>query len=127
MESKSNNTSKSNILNDKFSRVMRQLRQKNGQLGNKRQRGITVGSKINTGLRKDYDQHKENYNGAKTLDDLTGEHEFVSTELQRFVDNQADVTAGHTIHSPMHNRFDAVRDSDVYNSIGSSSGWKSIL
>ena len=43
------------------------------------------------------------------------------------MDNQADITAGNQIHSPMHNRFDSIRDSDVYNSVGSSQGWKSIL
>ena len=61
------------------------------------------------------------------MEHIRGDQEFVSTELQRFMDNQADVAAGHQIHSPMHNRFDSIRESEVYNSVGSSSGWRSIL
>ena len=43
------------------------------------------------------------------------------------MDNRATMTAGNQIHTPQHNRIDSIRDSEVYNSIGSSSGWKSIL
>ena len=51
----------------------------------------------------------------------------MSTELQRFMENRKGFTIGNGLHSPLHNRFDTVRDSDVYNSINSSKGWKSIL
>ena len=61
---------------------------------------------------------------VRTYDNIRGCNEYVSTELQRFVDNQADIAAGHLLHSPMHNRFDSIRESDVYNSVGSSSGWR---
>lgn len=43
------------------------------------------------------------------------------------MENRKDYAIGHGLHSPLHNRFDTVRDSDVYNSISSSNGWKSIL
>ena len=39
-------------INEKFSRVMKQLRLKNNNLAGRKQRGYTVGSKINTGLRR---------------------------------------------------------------------------
>ena len=114
-------------INDKFTRVMRQLRQKNTQLAGKKPRGISVGAKINSGLKKGPGQQKENFDAARKIDEIRGDNEFICTELQRFMDNQADITAGNQIHSPMHNRFDSIRDSDVYNSVGSSQGWKSIL
>ena len=118
---------KSISLNDKFTRVMRQLRQKNSGLTGKKPRGISVGCKINTGLRKGVEPPRDNFEATKKMDQIRGDQEFVSTELQRFVENKADLVPGHQIHSPLHNRFDSVRESEVYNSIGSSSGWRSIL
>ena len=96
-------------------------------IGAKKQRNATVGSKINTGLKKDLHEQRENFDSIKKIEQVKGNNEFVSTELQRFMDNHAEMAVGNAVHSPMHNRFDGVRDSDVYNSLGSSSGWKSML
>ena len=123
----SSQPSKAHTISDKFTRVMRQLRQKNSNLTGKKQRGISVGSKINTGLRREYDQVRDNFDATKKLQHVRGDREYVSTELQRFVDKNADTAAGHQIHSPLHNRFDSIRDSDSFNRVGSSSGWNSIL
>ena len=41
--------------------------------------------------------------------------------------NNQDLPLGHQVHSPKHNRFDSIRDEDVYNSVGqpgtSQSNW----
>ena len=50
---------------------------------------------------------------------MIGDQAFVSTELNRFITNKQDLTVGHQFHSPMHNRFDAIRDEAVYNNINS--------
>lgn len=34
--------------------------------------------------------------------------------------NKQDLAIGHQVHSPMHNRFDAIRDETVFNNINQS-------
>jgi hypothetical protein len=60
---------------------MRQLRQKNQNLTGKKPRGISVGSKINTGLKKDTGLQRDNFDAVKQVEHIRGDQEFVSTEL----------------------------------------------
>ena len=50
---------------------------------------------------------------------MVGSKPFVSTELHRFMTNMQDLPSGNQVHSPKHNRFDSIRDEEVYVSIGS--------
>ena len=60
----------------------------------------------------------QNIENAKSIKQLTDEQPFVSTELHRFMVKKQDLPLGHGFHSPLHNRFDGIRDDSVYNSIG---------
>jgi len=66
--------------------------------------------------------YTNNYTNTKNIAEMLGEQPFVSTELHRFMVKKKDLPVGHQFHSPQHNRFDAVRDDSVYNSVGGGSG-----
>ncbi len=48
---------------------------------------------------------------------MIGDQPFVSSELQRFMSNKRDLPLGHSVHSPLHNRIDSIRDETVYQTI----------
>ena len=98
-----------------FSNIIQKLKSNkptSGALGPNRGRGgpnFTRGKSAGT------------FQAAKDISQLCGDQPFVSTELHRFMVNMQDLPLGHGVHTPMNNRFDAIRDGSVYNSVGGGS------
>lgn len=65
-------------------------------------------------------QQENNFVGTKNISEMIGDQPFVSSELQRFMHNKRDLPLGHSVHSPMHNRIDSIRDEGVYNCVNGS-------
>lgn len=119
--SRSNATGSSN-----FSKIIKELKAKHpGSKGRGgphfvNRRGQSAGQKVT-----------DNYATSKNIQQMVGAQPFVSTELHRFMTNVQDLPSGNAVHSPKHNRFDSIRDEEVYNSIGghaattsqTQSGW----
>lgn len=106
--SKSNATGSSN-----FSKIIKELKSKHpenkGRGGpNFVKRGQSAGQK-----------QTDNYAKTQNIEQMVGSKPFVSTELHRFMTNMQDLPSGNQVHSPKHNRFDSIRDEEVYVSIGS--------
>ena len=62
----------------------------------------------------------DRYEKTKNINQMIGNQPFVSTELHRFMTNMQDMPSGNQVHSPKHNRFDSIRDEEVYRSIGNA-------
>ena len=62
----------------------------------------------------------DRYEKTKNINQMIGNQPFVSTELHRFMTNMQDMPSGNQVHSPKHNRFDSIRDEEVYKSIGNA-------
>lgn len=112
----SNYMSTSNASGSNFSKIIKELKSKHPGASKGRggpnfvnKRGMSAGQ-----------QKADNYATTKNIEQMVGNQPFVSTELHRFMTNMQDLPSGNQVHSPKHNRFDSIRDEEVYNSIGSA-------
>ena len=123
--SASNYMSASHASGSNFSKIIKELKSKHPGASKGRggpnfvnKRGVSASRQQKASARGASD----NYAKTKNIDQMVGNQPFVSTELHRFMTKMQDLPSGNQVHSPKHNRFDSIRDEEVYNHIGNSGG-----